>query len=145
MQHRRLGSSGLMVPALTLGTGTFGGSNDFFKAWGATDVKEATRLVDICLEGGLSMFDTADVYSGGMAEEILGEAIKGRRDEVLISSKATFGMGPGPNDVGSSRFWLLKAVEVSLRRLQTDHIDLFQLHGFDALTPVEEVDRKSVV
>ena len=141
MHHRRLGSSGLMVPALTLGTGTFGGGNDFFKAWGATDVREATRLVDICLEGGLSMFDTADVYSGGMAEEILGEAVKGRRDKVLISTKATFGMGPGPNEVGSSRHWLLKAVDASLKRLQTDHIDLFQLHGFDAVTPVEEVMR----
>jgi aryl-alcohol dehydrogenase-like predicted oxidoreductase len=141
MQHRRLGSSGLMVPVLTLGTGTFGGGNDFFKAWGATDVREATRLVDVCLEGGLSMFDTADVYSGGMAEEILGEAIKGRRNEVLISTKATFGMGPGPNEVGSSRFWLMQAVDASLKRLQTDHIDLFQLHGFDAVTPIEETMR----
>jgi aryl-alcohol dehydrogenase-like predicted oxidoreductase len=141
MQHRRLGSSGLMVPALTLGTGTFGGGNDFFKAWGATDVKEATRLVDVCLEGGLTMFDTADVYSGGMAEEILGEAIKGRRNQVLISTKATFGMGPGPNEVGSSRFWLMQAVEASLKRLKTDHIDLFQLHGFDAMTPIEETMR----
>jgi aryl-alcohol dehydrogenase-like predicted oxidoreductase len=130
-----------MVPALTLGTGTFGGGNDFFKAWGASDVKEATRLVDICLEGGLSMFDSADVYSGGMAEEILGEAVKGRRNQVLISTKATFGMGPGPNEVGSSRYWLTQAVDASLKRLQTDHIDLFQLHGFDAMTPVEEVMR----
>jgi aryl-alcohol dehydrogenase-like predicted oxidoreductase len=141
MQHRRLGSSGLMVPVLTLGTGTFGGGNDFFKAWGATDVREATRLVDVCLEGGLSMFDTADVYSGGMAEEILGEAVKGRRNEVLISTKATFGMGPGPNEVGSSRFWLTQAVDASLRRIKTDHIDLFQLHGFDAMTPIEETMR----
>lgn len=141
MLHRRLGSSGLMVPVLTLGTGTFGGGNDFFKAWGATDVREATRLVDVCLDGGLSMFDTADVYSGGMAEEILGEAIKGRRNDVLISTKATFGMGPGPNEVGSSRFWLMQAVEASLKRLKSDHIDLFQLHGFDAMTPIEEVMR----
>jgi aryl-alcohol dehydrogenase-like predicted oxidoreductase len=141
MQHRRLGSSGLMVPALTLGTGTFGGSNDFFKAWGATDVKEATRLVDVCLEGGLTMFDTADVYSGGMAEEILGEAVKGRRNEVLISTKATFAMGEGVNQVGSSRYWLIQAVDASLKRLKTDHIDLFQLHGFDAMTPIEEVMR----
>jgi aryl-alcohol dehydrogenase-like predicted oxidoreductase len=141
MQHRRLGSSGLMVPALTLGTGTFGGGNDFFKAWGATDVKEATRLVDICLEGGLNMFDTADVYSGGMAEEILGEAVKGRRNDVLISTKATFAMGEGVNQAGSSRYWLIQAVDASLKRLKTDHIDLFQLHGFDAMTTVEEVMR----
>ena len=141
MQHRRLGSSGLMVPALTLGTGTFGGGNDFFKAWGATDVKEAKLLVDICLEDGMTMFDTADIYSGGMAEEILGEAIKGRRNEVLISTKATFSMGEGVNQVGSSRYWLMQAVDASLKRLQTDHIDLFQLHGFDALTPIEETMR----
>ncbi len=139
MEHRRLGASGLMVPALTLGTGTFGGGTDFFRAWGATDVAEATRLVDICLEAGLSMFDTADVYSAGAAEQILGEAVKGRRDRVLISTKATFAMGAGANQLGSSRQWLIQAVEGSLRRLQTDHIDLFQLHGFDALTPQEEV------
>jgi aryl-alcohol dehydrogenase-like predicted oxidoreductase len=139
MEHRRLGNSGFMVPVLTLGTGTFGGSNDFFKAWGATDVAEASRLIDICLEAGLSMFDSADVYSGGMAEEILGAAVKGRRDRVLISTKATFSMGDGPNDRGSSRHWLTKAIDGSLKRLGTDYIDLFQLHGFDALTPQEEV------
>ena len=141
MDYRQLGRSGLMVPALTLGTGTFGGGNDFFKAWGATDVAEATRLVDVCLDAGLTMFDSADVYSAGAAEEILGAAIKGRRDSVLISTKATFAMGEGPNEVGSSRFWLTRAVEASLRRLGTDRIDLFQLHGFDALTPQEEVMR----
>jgi aryl-alcohol dehydrogenase-like predicted oxidoreductase len=130
-----------MVPALTLGTGTFGGGNDFFKAWGATDIAEATRLVDVCLEAGLTMFDSADVYSAGTAEEILGAAIKGRRDSVLISTKATFAMGPGVNEVGSSRFWLTRAVEASLKRLGTDRIDLFQLHGFDAMTPQEEVMR----
>jgi aryl-alcohol dehydrogenase-like predicted oxidoreductase len=101
-------------------------------------VKEATRLVDVCLEAGLTLFDSADIYSAGAAEEILGHAIKGRRNEVLISTKATFRAGPGANDVGSSRFHLINAVEGSLRRLQTDHIDLFQLHGFDALTPIEE-------
>ena len=138
MEHRQLGGSGFMVPALTLGTGTFGGGNEFFKAWGASDVAEATRLVDICLEAGVSMFDSADVYSNGLAEEILGQAIKGRRDKVLISTKGTFRRGPGPNDVGSSRHALLRAVEASLRRLGTDYIDLYQLHGFDALTPVEE-------
>ena len=139
MEHRQLGRSGLMVPVLTLGTGTFGGGNDFFKAWGATDAAEARRLVDICLDHGLTMFDSADVYSAGMAEEILAEAIRGRRDRVLISTKATFAFGSGPNEVGSSRHWLIRAVDASLKRLGTDHIDLFQLHGFDALTPQEEV------
>jgi aryl-alcohol dehydrogenase-like predicted oxidoreductase len=139
MDYRQLGGSGLKVPELTLGTGTFGGGNEFFKAWGSTDVAEATRLVDICLEAGLNMFDTADVYSNGMAEEILGQAIKGRRSQVLISTKATFRRGDGPNDVGSSRHHLIRAVEGSLHRLGTDYIDLFQLHGFDAMTPVEEV------
>jgi aryl-alcohol dehydrogenase-like predicted oxidoreductase len=138
MEYRQLGGSGLKVPALSLGTGTFGGGGEFFKAWGASDVAEATRLVDICLEAGLNMFDSADIYSHGMAEEILGQALKGRRDRVLISTKATFRAGQGPNDVGSSRFHLLKSVDASLRRLQTDYIDLFQLHGFDAVTPVEE-------
>ena len=130
-----------MVPVLTLGTGTFGGGNDFFKAWGATDVAEASALVDICLEAGLTMFDTADVYSAGMAEEILGAAIKNRRQHVLISTKATFAMGDGPNQKGSSRHWLTNAVNGSLKRLGTDYIDLFQLHGFDALTPQEETLR----
>jgi len=138
MEYRRLGGSGLMVPALSLGTGTFGGGGELFKAWGATDVAEATRLVDVCLEAGLNMFDSADVYSKGMAEEILGEAIKGRRDQVLISTKATFRFGAGPNDLGSSRHHLTRAVDAALRRLQTDYIDLFQLHGFDAMTPIEE-------
>lgn len=126
------------MPVLTLGTGTFGGQGPMFSAWGATDVKEATRLVDISLEAGLTMFDSADVYSGGAAEEILGGALKGRRDQVLISTKATFRAGEGPNDVGSSRHHLTRAVERALRRLGTDYIDLFQLHGFDATTPVEE-------
>jgi aryl-alcohol dehydrogenase-like predicted oxidoreductase len=138
MEHRQLGGSGFMVPALTLGTGTFGGGSEFFKAWGASDVAEATRLVDICLEAGVSMFDAADGYSNGLAEEILGQAIKGRRDKVLISTKGTFRRGPGPNDVGSSRHALLRAVDASLRRLATDYIDLYQLHSFDALTPIEE-------
>lgn len=138
MEYRRLGQSGLMVPALTLGTGTFGGKGGF-DIWGATDVAEARELVDICLDAGLTMFDTADIYSGGAAEEILGAAIKGRRDRVLISTKATFGMSEDPNHVGSSRHWLIRAVEGSLKRLQTDHIDLFQLHGYDALTPQDEV------
>jgi len=139
MEYRQLGNSGFRVPALTLGTGTFGGGNEFFKAWGASDVAEATRLVDICLEAGLTMFDSADGYSGGLAEEILGQAIKGRRGKVLISTKGSFRSGKGPNDVGSSRHYLPRAVEASLRRLGTDYIDLYQLHAFDAMTPVEEV------
>jgi aryl-alcohol dehydrogenase-like predicted oxidoreductase len=139
MEYRQLGGSGFKVPALSLGTGTFGGGGEMFKAWGSTDVAEASRLVDICLDAGLTMFDSADIYSRGMAEEILGRAIEGRRDRVLISTKATFRSGEGPNDVGSSRFHLTKAVEGSLKRLGTDYIDLFQLHGFDALTPIEEV------
>lgn len=138
MEYRQLGRSGLKVPVLSFGTGTFGGSNDFFRAWGGSGVPEATRLVDICLEAGVAMFDSADIYSDGLAEEILGKAIAGRRDQLLISTKATFRKGSGPNDVGSSRFHLIREVEGSLRRLGTDHIDLFQLHGFDALTPVEE-------
>ncbi len=138
MEYRQLGGSGFRVPVLSLGTGTFGGGNDFFKAWGSTDVDGATRMVDICLEAGLSMFDSADIYSSGLAEEILGKAIAGRRDQVIISTKATFRSGTGPNDVGSSRWHLIQAVEDSLRRLQTDYIDLFQLHGFDGVTPVEE-------
>jgi len=138
MEQRQLGGSGFKVPALTYGTGTFGGGNEFFKAWGASDVKEATRLVDVCLEYQLNMFDSADVYSNGLAEEILGKAIKGRREKVLISTKGTFRHGPGPNDVGSSRHALLRAVDASLRRLGTDYVDLYQLHTFDPLTPVEE-------
>ena len=139
MEYRQLGGSGFKVPALTLGTGTFGGGTEFFKEWGSSDVAEASRLIDICLENGLNMFDSADIYSNGLAEEILGQAIKGRRDQVLISTKGTFRMGKGPNDVGSSRWHLIRSVENSLKRLGTDYIDLYQLHGFDAMTPVEEV------
>jgi aryl-alcohol dehydrogenase-like predicted oxidoreductase len=139
MEYRQLGYSGLQVPVLSFGTGTFGGSNEFFKAWGSSDVAEATRLVDICLDAGVNLFDTADIYSEGVSEEILGKAIAGKRNRVLISSKATFKMGPGPNDVGSSRYHLIQACEASLRRLNTDVIDIYHMHGFDALTPVEEV------
>jgi aryl-alcohol dehydrogenase-like predicted oxidoreductase len=138
MEYRQLGGSGFKVPVLTLGTGTFGGQGELFSAWGNIGVPEATRLVDICLEAGLSMFDSADIYSAGMAEEILGRAIAGRRDKVLLSTKATFRLGTGPNDVGSSRFHLIRAVEASLKRLGTDYLDLFQLHAFDAVTPIEE-------
>jgi len=139
MEFRQLGKSGLKVPVLSYGTGTFGGGNEFFRAWGASDVAEATRLVDVCLEAGVNLFDTADVYSSGLSETILGKAIAGRRDKVLISTKATFKMGPGPNDLGSSRHHLIPACEASLKRLGTDYIDIYHLHGFDALTPVEEV------
>jgi aryl-alcohol dehydrogenase-like predicted oxidoreductase len=139
MEFRQLGASGFKVPVLSLGTGTFGGGNEFFKAWGANDVAEATRLIDICLDAGLNMFDSADGYSGGLAEEILGQAIKGRRDKVIVSTKGTFRFGDGANDVGSSRYHLIRSVEGSLRRIGTDFIDLYQLHAFDAMTPIEEV------
>lgn len=138
MDYRQLGHSGLKVPALCFGTGTFGGSNEFFAAWGSTGVEEATRLIDICLEAGVNMFDTADVYSQGLSEEILGKAVAGRRHQVILATKASFRMGPGPNDLGNSRFHLIKACEASLRRLGTDYIDLYQMHGFDAIAPVEE-------
>jgi aryl-alcohol dehydrogenase-like predicted oxidoreductase len=141
MEYRQLGASGLKVPALSFGSGTFGGGGEFFKAWGASDVAEATRLVDICLEAGVNLFDSADGYSNGLAEEILGQALKGRRDQVLISTKGSFRRGPGPNQVGSSRHHLTNAVHASLRRLGTDYVDLYQLHGFDALSPVEETLR----
>jgi aryl-alcohol dehydrogenase-like predicted oxidoreductase len=138
MEYRTLGRSGFRIPVLSFGTGTFGGSGDFFKHWGSADVTEATRIVDVCLEAGLNMFDSADIYSNGAAEEILGQAIKGRRDQVIISTKGTFRSGKGINDVGSSRIHLKAAVDGSLKRLGTDYIDLYQLHGYDAVTPMEE-------
>jgi aryl-alcohol dehydrogenase-like predicted oxidoreductase len=140
MEYRRLGNSGLKVPVISFGTGTFGGSNnEFFKAFGAnSDVQAATRMVDLCLEAGVNLFDTADAYSRGESEEILGRAIGKRRDKVLIATKANFSVGDGPNDLGSSRFHLTKALDASLKRLGTDYVDLYQLHGFDPLTPVEE-------
>ncbi|MBN9553524.1 MAG: aldo/keto reductase [Alphaproteobacteria bacterium] len=138
MEYRLLGRSGFKVPALTFGTGTFGGKGEFFKAWGETDAREASRLVDICLDAGVTMFDSADIYSGGASEEVLGAAIKGRRDKVLISTKYTFRSGEGANDVGSSRFHITQATDAALKRLGTDHLDLVQLHGFDAQTPPEE-------
>jgi aryl-alcohol dehydrogenase-like predicted oxidoreductase len=141
MEYRKLLGAGVNVPALTFGTATFGGGNEFFKAWGSTDVKEATRLIDLCLDHGVNFFDTANTYSSGMSEEILGEALKSKRSQSLISTKSTFPMGEGPNDYGSSRGFMVKAVEDSLKRLKTDHIDLYYMHGFDALTPVEETQR----
>lgn len=139
MDYRHLGRSGLKVPVLSFGAGTFGGSGPLFSAWGQTDAAGATRLVDICLDAGVNLFDTADVYSNGASEEVLGAAIRGRRDQVLISTKTTLPMGDGPYDAGSSRSRLLRAVEASLTRLGTDYLDLLQLHAFDAATPVEEV------
>lgn len=138
MEYRQLGGSGLNVPVLSFGTATFGGGNEFFKAWGTTQVDEAKKLVGLCMDAGVNFFDTANVYSGGVAEEILGKALQGMRDKVLISTKATFTMGDGPNDFGSSRFHLVKSCEDSLRRLGTDYIDIYHLHGFDGNTPVEE-------
>lgn len=142
MEFRQLGRSGFKVPVLSFGTGTFGGKGELFKAWGDTDVKEAGRLIDICLENGVNFFDSADIYSRGASEEVLGAAIKGKKNEILISTKATFRFSDdNPNDVGSSRFHLIKACEGSLKRLGVDHIDLYQMHGFDAVTPVEETLR----
>ncbi|MBN8821951.1 MULTISPECIES: aldo/keto reductase [unclassified Spirosoma] len=141
MEFRQLGASGLNVPVLSFGTATFGGGTEFFKAWGSTQVDEAKRLVGLCLDAGVNLFDTADVYSQGLSEEILGEALVGQRDKVLISSKATFTFGKGPNNQGSSRFHLLRQCESSLRRLKTDYIDIYHMHGFDGNTPVEETLR----
>jgi aryl-alcohol dehydrogenase-like predicted oxidoreductase len=138
MEYRQLGGSGVKVPVLSLGTASFGGSNEFFQAFGGLDATRATRLVDICLDAGANLFDSSNAYSRGQAEEILGQALKGRRHQALISTKGTFRTGPGPNDLGSSRHHLINAVEGSLRRLGTDYIDLYQLHGFDAVTPLEE-------
>jgi aryl-alcohol dehydrogenase-like predicted oxidoreductase len=139
MEHRFLGASGFKVPVLSFGTATFGGKGEFFEAWGATEVAEARRMIDMCLDAGVSMFDSADIYSNGASESVLGEALKGRRDKAIISTKATFRFDSGPNSVGSSRVHLRRAVDAALKRLQTDYIDLFQLHGFDAKTPAEEV------
>lgn len=141
MEYRQLGRSGFKIPVLSFGTGTFGGKGELFKAWGEVDVAEASGMINLCLDHGVTLFDTADIYSYGSSEEILGAAIKGRRDKVLISTKATFRFSEYPNDVGSSRYHLINAVEGSLRRLKTDYIDLFQLHGFDSHTPLEETLR----
>ncbi|APO94499.1 aldo/keto reductase [Xanthomonas vesicatoria] len=138
MDTRFLGRSGLQVPVLGLGAGTFGGKGPLFSAWGDTDAAQARRMIDLCLDSGLNLFDTADVYSDGASEEILGQALQGRRDQVILSTKTGLRLGEGPNDAGASRLRLLRAVDASLRRLRTDYIDLLQLHAFDAMTPVEE-------
>jgi len=143
MEYRQLGRSGLKVPELCFGAGTFGGGVEFFDAWGATsDLKEAKKIVDICMDAGMNMFDTADIYSDGKSEEVLGKALAHlKRDDVLISTKTTFRLGKGPNDVGSSRYHLIQAANNSLKRLGTDYIDIYHLHGFDATSPVEETLR----
>ncbi|TXI12450.1 MAG: aldo/keto reductase [Rhizobium sp.] len=138
MEYRNLGSSGLRVPVLSFGAGTFGGKGPLFGAWGSTGAAEARRLIDICLEAGVNLFDTADVYSAGASEEVLGQAVRGRRDTTLISTKMALPMGDGPADWGNSRSRLIKSVDTALRRLGTDYIDLLQLHAFDATTPLEE-------
>ncbi|MFJ9122601.1 aldo/keto reductase [Streptomyces sp. NPDC102340] len=139
MEYRQLGTSGLKVPALSFGAGTFGGRGPLFSAWGSAGIDEARRMVDLSLEHGVTLFDTADVYSDGASEEVLGAALKGRRDRALISTKAALPTGEGPYDAGVSRSRLIASVDAALRRLDTDHIDLFQLHAYDASTPVEEV------
>ena len=137
MEHRQLGASGLRVSALTLGTMTFGGRGNFAKV-GSTGLEQATRQIDLCLDRGVTTIDTADVYSGGVSEEIVGAAIKGRRDRIVLATKARMPMGDGPNDAGLSRRHLIAACEASLRRLGTDHIDLYQVHEWDGQTPLEE-------
>jgi aryl-alcohol dehydrogenase-like predicted oxidoreductase len=139
MEYRFLGSSGFKVPALGFGTGTFGGKGPLFSAWGNTDVDEAKRLIDMCLDAGACLFDTADAYSDGAAEAILGAALKGKRDQAIVSTKIGLRTGAGANDAGASRFHLVRGVERALQRLGTDYIDLLQLHQFDAMTPVESV------
>ncbi len=141
MEYRVLGGSGFSVPVLSFGTGTFGGDHPFFGKWGNSDVAQASRLVDMCIDAGVNMFDTADVYSFGQSEDILGKVVSGRRDRVLLATKATFRMSDEPNDVGTSRFHLLRSCEASLRRLGTDYLDVYTIHGFDARTAVEETLR----
>jgi aryl-alcohol dehydrogenase-like predicted oxidoreductase len=139
MEYRFLGASGFKVSALGFGAGTFGGKGALFNAWGDTDVAQARRLIDLNLEAGVNFFDTADVYSDGASESILGAALKGRRDQAVISTKLTLRAGDGPNDVGASRHNLIRGVERALQRLGTDYIDLLQLHHFDAQTPIDAV------
>jgi aryl-alcohol dehydrogenase-like predicted oxidoreductase len=137
MEYRTLGKSGLRVSVLTMGTMTFGGRGGFAQV-GSTDVDQARRQVDMCLDAGINLIDTADVYSGGLAEDILGEVLRGRRDDVLVATKVRMTMGRGPNDAGLSRHHVITGCEASLRRLGTDHIDLYQVHEWDGQTPLEE-------
>src|SRR5260370_7940304 len=136
MEYREVGRSGMKVPAMSLGTAGFGGAGAFFERLGTTQENEAQLIVDLSLDHGISLFDTADMYSGGLSEEILGKALKGKRDRALIATKSTFPMGTNPNEVGSSRHHLIRACEASLKRLQTDHIDIYFIHVFDTFTPV---------
>ena len=138
MEYRFLGRSGLKVSVLSFGVATFGGGNEFFKAWGSTQADEARRMVDFCIDAGINLFDTANGYSNGLSEEILGKAIQGKRDKLLLSTKVFFPMAEGPNDLGTSRQHILEQVDASLKRLGTDHIDIYHMHAFDAFTPVEE-------
>jgi aryl-alcohol dehydrogenase-like predicted oxidoreductase len=137
MEQRQLGRSGLRVSTLTLGTMGFGGKG-MFAPVGSIDVDGARRQIDMCLEAGMNVVDTADVYSGGVSEEIVGQAIEGRRDDVILATKVRFPMGRRPNDAGLSRHHVIEGCEASLRRLRTDHIDLYQLHEWDGQTPIEE-------
>ncbi|WP_197382036.1 aldo/keto reductase [Mycolicibacterium mengxianglii] len=139
MEYRRIGNSGLVVSELSFGAAIFGAAGEFFGAWGDTSAAEARAMVDLCIDAGITLFDTADVYSDGASEEVLGAALRGRRDDVLISTKAGLPVGEGPGDWGTSRARLIHAVDAALLRLQTDRIDLFQLHGYDAHTPIDEV------
>ncbi|WP_380161213.1 aldo/keto reductase [Kineococcus sp. R86509] len=137
MEYRRLGRSGLRVSTITMGTMTFGGQGGF-AAVGNTDVAQARRQVDLALDAGVNLFDTADVYSDGLSEEITGEVLEGRRDDVLLATKARMVVGAGPNDGGASRYHLVRSAERSLKRLRTEHIDLYQIHEWDGQTPLEE-------
>jgi aryl-alcohol dehydrogenase-like predicted oxidoreductase len=137
MDYRQLGNSGLLVSSLTLGTMTFGGEGNFANV-GNTDVAGARRQIDMCLDAGINLIDTADVYSNGRSEEIVGEVLEGRRDDVLLATKVRMKMGDGPNDQGLSRHHIIAGAEASLRRLRTDYIDLYQVHEWDGLTPLEE-------
>jgi aryl-alcohol dehydrogenase-like predicted oxidoreductase len=141
MEYRQLGASGLFVSELSFGTATFGGGNEFFKAWGDTQLDDAKKLIHLCIDAGVNLFDTADIYSNGISETILGQALEGIRNDVLVSTKATFSAGDGPNDFGSSRYHLMRSCEGSLKRLKTDHIDIYHMHGMDGNTPVEETLR----
>ena len=137
MEYRNLGKSGLRISVLTMGTMTFGGAGGFAQV-GSTGVDEARRQVDMCLDAGINLIDTADIYSGGLSEEIVGQVLGGRRDDVLVATKVRMAMGPGPNDAGLSRQHIVSGCEASLRRLGTDHIDLYQVHEWDGVTPLEE-------
>jgi aryl-alcohol dehydrogenase-like predicted oxidoreductase len=138
MDYRFLGKSGVKVSVLSLGAATFGGGNEFFRSWGQVDDSGASRMLDMCLDAGVNLIDVSNNYSTGLAEEVLGQALKGRRDRLLISTKAFFPMGDGPNDQGSSRLHVVQQCEASLRRLGIDHIDVYHMHGFDAQAPAEE-------